>query len=256
MAAVVSGRLALPAPAATTTTVTASADPSALGRAVTFTAAVTTAGGTPTGSVTFKDGSRVFGTVALSGGRAVFKTAALAAGNHTITASYLGAAEFAASSGSLTERVTAALIVDRATASKGSPQAVTGGQLSSVLAAAGQRWATVGGARILVAMAGVRIQLADLPSGVLAEVVGKTILIDRDAAGYGWFVDPTPRKDEEFTLSPSGQLRAIAPRAVDRIDLLTVVEHELGCIAGLGNLDPLADKLMAATLGAGVRRTL
>ena len=44
------------------------------------------------------------------------------------------------------------------------------------------------------------------------------------------------------------------PRAVDRIDLLTVVEHELGHIAGLGDLDALANNLMSGTLGVGVRR--
>ena len=43
-----------------------------------------------------------------------------------------------------------------------------------------------------------RVQVADLPGGLLGEAVGKTILIDRDAAGYGWFVDPTPADDLEF----------------------------------------------------------
>ena len=38
---------------------------------------------------------------------------------------------------------------------------------------------------------------------LLAEAVGKTILVDRAAAGYGWFVDPTPGADEEFTVSAS-----------------------------------------------------
>ena len=32
-----------------------------------------------------------------------------------------------------------------------------------------------------------------------AEADGK-ILIDDDAAGYGWFVDPTPHQDEEFAI--------------------------------------------------------
>ena len=44
------------------------------------------------------------------------------------------------------------------------------------------------------------------------------------------------------------------PRALDRIDLLTVVEHELGHIAGLGDMDALADDVMNGVLGAGVRR--
>jgi hypothetical protein len=43
-------------------------------------------------------------------------------------------------------------------------------------------------------------------------------------------------------------------RAVDRIDLLTVVEHELGHVAGLDDLDPFADNLMSGSLASGIRR--
>ena len=81
------------------------------------------------------------------------------------------------------------------------------------------------------------------------------IYIDSNAAGYGWFVDPTPAADEEFTASPSArQLQAVDPRAVDRIDLLTVVEHELGHVVGLSDLASSANNLMSRTLSAGVRR--
>ena len=158
-----------------------------------------------------------------------------------------------ASSTSQVQTVKAALMVDTATAPKGSPQLVTEGQVVSILTAAEQRWAAAGGVQVLAALAGVTVQVADLPSGMLGEVVGKTILIDRDAAGYGWFVDPTPAKDEEFTPS-NQQLRAIDPRAVDRIDLLTVVEHELGHVLGLRDLSTSTDDLMSGTLGVGVRR--
>ena len=128
-------------------------------------------------------------------------------------------------------------------------------QLAPIIAAAERRWAAVGGARVLAAMAGVSVQVVDLPDGMLGEVVGKTILIDRDAAGYGWFVDPTPGLDEEFTVSASNpQLRAIDPRAVDRIDLLTVVEHELGHLIGLKDLDTSVNDLMNGLLGTGTRR--
>ena len=40
--------------------------------------------------------------------------------------------------------------------------------------------------------------VADLSGGLLGEAIGTTILIDSNAAGYGWFVDPTPASDEEF----------------------------------------------------------
>ena len=71
---------------------------------------------------------------------------------------------------------------------------------------------------------------------MLGEEIGNTIYLDSDAAGHGWFVDPTPATDAEFTqLGSSGELQAVDPQAVDRIDLLTVVEHELGHVAGLGD---------------------
>ena len=76
------------------------------------------------------------------------------------------------------------------------------------------------------------------------------LYLDQNAAGYGWFVDTTPALDEEFTPS-NQQLRAVDPRAVDRIDLLTVAERELGRVAGFDDLDALGDNLMSGMLGAG-----
>ena len=146
-------------------------------------------------------------------------------------------------------------MVDASTAPQGSPQLLTDQQLTPIVAAAEQRWAAVDGTQVLAAMAGVKVQVADLPGGLLGETIGKTILIDSNAAGYGWFVDPTPAMDEEFTTSPSNQqLRAIDPRAVDRIDLLTVVEHELGHVLGLKDLNTSTDDLMSGVLGTGIRR--
>jgi hypothetical protein len=67
-------------------------------------------------------------------------------------------------------------------------------------------------------------------------------------------VDSTPGFDEEFSLSGSHRLQALDPRAVDKIDLLTVVEHEMGHIAGLDDLDALAKNLMSGVLGVGIRK--
>ena len=84
---------------------------------------------------------------------------------------------------------------------------------------------------------------------------GNTIYVDRDAAGYGWFVDRTPRADQEFRrVARSLDLRAVDRRAVDRIDLLTVVEHELGHIAGLQDVASDRVGLMKGTLDTGTRR--
>jgi len=74
----------------TTTTITSSANPSSPGQIVTFTAAVTSASGTPSGVVRFYDGSLLLGSSALtSSGRAALATS-FAAGSHLITGAYLG----------------------------------------------------------------------------------------------------------------------------------------------------------------------
>jgi hypothetical protein len=68
-----------------------------VGQSVTFTATViaTTPGsGTPSGEVSFKDGSAALGTVSLNEGAADLTTSKLAKGTRTITASYAGAGVF------------------------------------------------------------------------------------------------------------------------------------------------------------------
>ena len=88
-------------PVRSSTSVTSSRNPSTFGQSVTFTATVTSSGGTPTGTVTFKDGSSTLGTGSLSGGKATFTTATLAAGSHSITAVYGGSLDFAGSASSV-----------------------------------------------------------------------------------------------------------------------------------------------------------
>jgi uncharacterized repeat protein (TIGR01451 family) len=82
----------------TTTTVTSSQNPSTYGQPVTFTATVTAVapgGGTPTGTVTFYDGTMVLGTGTLNAlGQATFTTSSLSIGTHSITAIYNGDANY------------------------------------------------------------------------------------------------------------------------------------------------------------------
>jgi hypothetical protein len=91
-----------PAPAATTTTVTGSPNPSTFGQSVTFTAHVTSSGGTPAGTVTFYDGATSLGSSALNAtGVATLSTSTLSVGTHSnITAVYAGNANFAGSTSS------------------------------------------------------------------------------------------------------------------------------------------------------------
>jgi RHS repeat-associated protein len=99
-------------PATTTTVIAASVSPSVFGQSVTFTATVSATGSIPTGTVKFLDGTATLGTGTLdANGHATFSTSTLAAplvlGKHSITASYVGASGFSASSGSMTQTVSA-----------------------------------------------------------------------------------------------------------------------------------------------------
>jgi uncharacterized protein (TIGR03118 family) len=128
--------------------------------------------------------------------------------------------------------------------------------LAAVAAAARARFAAAG--VDTQALLSVRLQVANLPGRFLGLEDGNTVTLDTDAAGDGWFIDPTPLQDEEFTLGADGVLRARAgSAAAGRMDLLSVVMHEFGHVLGREDLDPAshADDLMAATLAAGVRRT-
>jgi hypothetical protein len=101
----------------TATTVTSSANPSALGSAVNFKATVSIANGggvTPDGTVTFLDGNTALATVPLVAGSATYTTSTLMDGAHAITASFSGdAATFisGSTSGVLNQDVLAASTV-------------------------------------------------------------------------------------------------------------------------------------------------
>jgi hypothetical protein len=95
---------------ATTTALAASSNPIAAGQLVAFVATVTAGGGSPTGTVTFMDGSTLIGTVAVNSTthQAIAFTASLPTGSNDITATYNGASGFATSSAFLNETVSSA----------------------------------------------------------------------------------------------------------------------------------------------------
>jgi uncharacterized repeat protein (TIGR01451 family) len=76
--------------APTTTALTSSAATPSYGQPITFTATVSSAAGTPIGTLTFADGATVLGASMLLGGIATFTTSSLDAGTHTISAAYGG----------------------------------------------------------------------------------------------------------------------------------------------------------------------
>lgn len=78
-----------------TVALTAAPNPVALQSTVTLTATVSSAVGTPTGSVVFSDGGTSLGTVPLGNSLATLNVSTLAAGTHTLTAAYGGDNYFA-----------------------------------------------------------------------------------------------------------------------------------------------------------------
>ena len=131
---------------------------------------------------------------------------------------------------------------------------LTAAAVKPVLSQAVTAWTPWIGPEMARRLSGVNVVVTDLPGAQLGWAELDTIYLDYDAAGHGWFVDPTPAVDEEFQRIGSGEmLLASDPAAAGRIDLLTVVEHELGHVLGLDDLDALAGSLMSSTLERGVR---
>jgi hypothetical protein len=94
------------------------------------------------------------------------------------------------------------------------------------------------------ALPGSSLVAADAATGRLA--------VDAGAAGWGWFIDPTPADDAEFA---SGQALP-GSAAAGKEDLLSAVLYGMGRLAGLpAEVGQGGTDLMAEVLPAGVRRT-
>jgi hypothetical protein len=133
-----------------------------------------------------------------------------------------------------------------ATAASPAPisEALRAGPVQPLLAEALARWQAAGTDTSV--LHGIDIRIADLGGLTLGKVDGNAIWLDDNAAGWGWYVDATPRDDSEFT-TPGNQGEQ------GRMDLLTVLEHEVGHLLGR---EHEATGVMQATLSAGTRRTV
>jgi hypothetical protein len=135
-------------------------------------------------------------------------------------------------------------------------------ELNSVVAAAMADWAAAGAsASQLAALHAVTFSVADLPGNIIGEENSPThITIDTNAAGNGWFVDPTPKSNSEFTHAQNAAgtdlLTNPSNAAAGHMDLLTTVVHELGHVLGLPDSTSPADinDLMYINLVDGERR--
>jgi predicted outer membrane repeat protein len=140
----------------------------------------------------------------------------------------------------------------------GVPQ-LTQAQLAPIARQAIAAWTAAGISQAQIALLNtVQFQIGTLAPGVLGQtgLAVPLVRLDATAAGYGWFIDPTPARSEEFTNAAGQQVAKRGTAAYGHMDLLTVVEHELGHVLGIDDLNPrsAANNLMAETLAAGVRR--
>jgi VCBS repeat-containing protein len=137
----------------------------------------------------------------------------------------------------------------------GSPDVLTYSMLAPIVAQAIQYWADAGASAAQLALLDkVGIGIDNLADGVLGQTVGTAITVDVNGAGWGWFVDPTPSENSEFGHTHSAtELAATAGEASGHMDLLTVIEHELGHVLGLEHSQSAGD-VMDDSLDVGIRR--
>ena len=129
--------------------------------------------------------------------------------------------------------------------SSGDAAPLTTDELAPILQQAIILWATTGlNSSQLQTLSSVQVGITDLPGAQLGASLGGTILIDRNAAGYGWYVDLESEISNPASEIPASQ----------SMDLLSVVLHELGHELGFDHDDDMS--AMFETLAAGTRRML
>ncbi len=101
-----------------------------------------------------------------------------------------------------------------------------------------------------LALEQVQFRIADVSGPVLGQVIGNTILADRDAAGRGWFTDSTSASDSKLgNFDLLGEMCApLSSPAVGTMDLLSAVLGDVGHVPGF---EPLPSGGLEATLPAG-----
>jgi hypothetical protein len=156
---------------------------------------------------------------------------------------------------------TSANLVAAATPSEAvSGPTLTQSDLDAIASVAISQWTEAlgdGDAR-LAALADVRFGISDLAGSELGNTEGGTILVDVNAAGYGWFVDTSPASSSEFRVRLDSNVFGATPDspAYGHMDLVSVLTHELGHLLGFGHEDADRFTVMREDLGVGLRYTL
>jgi hypothetical protein len=140
--------------------------------------------------------------------------------------------------------------------SSGAPR-LDSAALAVMYQAAIDRWraAGVSDSALSAGLADVRLLIADLPGVALGGTVDGKLIVDTDGAGRGWFIDVTPGDDLEFAQPANGSewIALGGSPAFGHVDLLTVLEHEIGHLLGLKHSDTPGN-IMQDKLTLGTRR--
>jgi hypothetical protein len=133
---------------------------------------------------------------------------------------------------------------------------LTAADLAPIVTVATELWTAALGAgdpRLSV-LNSVTILVSDLPDNMLGATTGDTIVLDASAAGWGWFVDPTPVDNREFTVADGAGVFVATPgsAATGHMDLLSTVLHEMGNAMGIA--EDQGQDVTGMTLSAGERR--
>jgi uncharacterized delta-60 repeat protein len=227
--------------ASTTTALSASANPAAVGQSVTFTAAVTSGVSVPDGTVTFKyDGAAITScsAVALQSGSASCVTSALSAGTHTLTVEYSGEANFEPSAGSLITEQPAGSVFEFSQASYGVAErggfvTITVQRTGDLTAPASVDYATDDGSLSSVAVGcalvtGTALERCDYTraAGTLQFAANETeksfvVLVNDDS-----YVEGT--ESTSITLSNPGGSAALGPRATSTLQIMDDLAESFG----------------------------
>ncbi|MCA9225753.1 MAG: hypothetical protein KDA47_09075, partial [Planctomycetales bacterium] len=152
---------------------------------------------------------------------------------------------------------TAGLMLFGAGGATSTASEVAAGDLAIIVESAIERWWEEGRltAEQRTMLQALSFSIVDFgASSQLAVARGGGIVIDNDAAGAGWYVDRTPLADEEFSTIGNRVVANAGSAAVERVDLLSAVMHELAHWLGAEHSDNPAD-LMFESLAAGERKT-
>ena len=175
-----------------------SANPTLVFSSLTFTATASSAASTPTGSITFYDGSTQLGLITTVGGAATYTSATLAVGTHPISAVYSGDSNFL----SVTSSTVSELInpITPTLSWSPAPGFTYGNTLSSILNAS----ALTGG----VAVPGIYVYKATPSGGSSSTVTASTLLV---VGSYTLTVNFTPTDITDYN-----SLSASVPFTVTR----------------------------------------